>query len=96
MNLPDALRSLADFVEEPINSIGYLKSGQRDFCHFDAASIGNDCSYNSFYYNMSNGFRLTGTMAICELFDGEKWSVTQNGLVDVKYQFGRPDYVIVK
>lgn len=85
MSIPDAIRSLADFLEMNLAA------------ESTATNISNNNTHGTFFHNLKLGCRLTGSTAICTLYDDERrWQITQHGLVDLKRDFGEPDFIIVK
>jgi hypothetical protein len=85
LSIPDAIRRLADFLEQPLDAEGIPHH------------LSQNNTHGAFYHNLKLGCRLTGSAAICTLYDDNKpWVITQHGLVDLKRDFGSPDFIIIK
>lgn len=85
IDLPNNIRQLADFLERPFN----YKRVMPDFIE--------ENSFNAFLYNRKLGCRMTGSIAVCTLYDNEKpWVMTQRGIVDAYQQYPTSSYLVVK
>ena len=83
MSIPDALRQLSDFVEQP----------QR--LEPPPYPISQNNTHGAFYSNRQKGCRLTGSMAVCSLYT-TGWVSRQDGLNDLVARFDDSDFIVVK